>query len=84
MLPAAVGFGVLLVVLLYSACLIETVDDEAPLRLCTTLPAHHSLTAHHSLPRLPHPTRFHNLPQGRYTHYGYAHCRRCSASSGAA
>ena len=62
MLPAAVGFGVLLVVLLYTACLIETVDDEAPLRLLTTLPAHHSL------PRLPHPTRFHNLPQGRYTH----------------
>ena len=45
-LPAAVGFAAVLLGLLYSACLIETVDDEAPLRLLTTLPAYHSIPAY--------------------------------------
>ena len=40
MLPAAVGFAAVLLLLLYSACLVETVDDEAILGLLTILPTY--------------------------------------------
>ena len=39
-LPAAVGFAAVLLLLLYSACLVETVDDEAILGLLTILPTY--------------------------------------------
>ena len=61
MLPAAVGFAAVLLGLLYSVCLIETVDDEAPLRLLTTLPAHHSIPAYPTRLTTPYPLD-HPLP----------------------
>ena len=79
MLPAAVGFAAVLLLLLYSACLVETVDDEAILGLLTILPTYYPHTAHYGdiyflWPCILWP----------YTYYAYAYCRRCSASSGAA
>ena len=70
-LPAAVGFAAVLLLLLYSACLIETVDDEVLLGLLTTLP---TMAIYVLWPRILWPC----------TYYGCACCRRCSASSGAA
>ena len=43
MLPAVVGFAAVLLLLLYSACLVETVDDEALLGLLTILPTYYPL-----------------------------------------
>ena len=42
-LPAVVGFAAVLLLLLYSACLVETVDDEALLGLLTILPTYYPL-----------------------------------------